>query len=242
MNAATSGAFVLSESYLYTVEMIVESLDAPGARRHRRHPVRRDRLRREAEPDACATSPRRARRSQRLGVEDVGRHLLVATSPGFVFNASTVLVKREPFTPDEVQRFSETAARIEGARLRWAPPATPAGPVASVIGGSEDALAGFLAAWPYDVGPVTTTRPSSGTSCRSGARCSSHRAASTAWRTGSASSSCSCCSPARRRSARCCWLRRCWCDASSGVRCRTSSRPARTSPLSASASCSSRSP
>lgn len=158
MNAATAGAFVLSESYLYTVEMIVESLErlAPGGI----VAIQFGEMNFEEKPNRTVRYLTSAREAlQRLGVQDVGRHLLVATSTGFVFNDSTVLVKRDPFTADEVQRFSATTGTVEGGRVRWAPPAMPEGPVATVIGGSEDALASFLAAWPYDVTPVHDDAP-----------------------------------------------------------------------------------
>ena len=63
-NAATAGAFVLSESYLYTTETIEESLDHLDRRRHHRHPVRRDRLRRQAEPHDPLRRHRPRRRSR----------------------------------------------------------------------------------------------------------------------------------------------------------------------------------
>ena len=62
-NAASSGAFVLSESYLYTTRDDQEDARAPHRRRDHGRAVRRARLRRRAEPDDAATSSPRARRS-----------------------------------------------------------------------------------------------------------------------------------------------------------------------------------
>jgi hypothetical protein len=158
MNAATAGAFVLSESYLYTVEMIADSLErlAPGGI----VAIQFGEVDFEGKPNRTLRYLVSAREAlEKLGIEDAGRHLLVATSAGFVFNTATVLVKREPFTPDETQRFRAAVGGLTGARIRWAPPDEPAGPVATVVGGSENTLERFLADWPYAVTAVHDDAP-----------------------------------------------------------------------------------
>ena len=66
INAASSGAFVLSESYLYTSEMIAECLRAPHRRRDHGRAVRRARLHGQAEPHRALhhDGARRVRRSR----------------------------------------------------------------------------------------------------------------------------------------------------------------------------------
>jgi len=81
MNAATSGAFVLSKRYLYTTEMIVDALEHLtegglicsqfGEVDFERKPNRTVRY---------LVTAREAFR--RLGIEDFGRHVLVGTSRG----------------------------------------------------------------------------------------------------------------------------------------------------------------
>jgi hypothetical protein len=94
MNAATSGAFVLSESYLYTVEAIQESLDhlddagvlcvlfgEAAFVGIMNRTVRYVATAREA--------------FRRRGIADFDRHILVANSPDFL-RLSTILLKRRP--------------------------------------------------------------------------------------------------------------------------------------------------
>ena len=132
MNAATAGAFVLSESYLYTKEMIVESLEHLDRRRHHRHALRRVRVRRK--PNRTARYVGTARRAlESLGVEDASRHLLVATSPS-VLQVSTILVKRRPFTEEGDRRVPRE--RRAAPEQRGAPRpgrVLDDGPVAKVI-------------------------------------------------------------------------------------------------------------
>jgi hypothetical protein len=158
MNAATAGAFVLSESYLYTVEMIADSLErlAPGGIVG----IQFGEVNFEEKPNRTLRYLVSAREAlRRLGAEDPARHLLVATSAGFVFNTATVLVRREPFSADDARRFAAAVGAIDGGRVRWAPPITPDGPVATVVGGSDAALDVFLDAWPYEVSAVHDDAP-----------------------------------------------------------------------------------
>src|SRR6185369_10022989 len=100
MNAATSGAFVLSESYLYTVEMIDESLDHLG-------PdgilcAHFGEIDYEHKPNRTVRYVSTAREAfRRRGITDFASHVLVATTPD-IMNLSTVILKKTPFTPEEV--------------------------------------------------------------------------------------------------------------------------------------------
>ncbi|MGH7894739.1 MAG: hypothetical protein ACREQL_08725, partial [Candidatus Binatia bacterium] len=159
MNAATAGAYVLSESYLYTAEMIEDSLRALrvdgivctqfGEGSFERKPNRTTRY---------VATVRAA--LARLGVDDPRRHVLVATTKGFGFLTSTILVKRTPFTDAEVARFVDATAAIEGGRLRWAPGAPPASaPIEQVLTLPGAKLDGWYRAHPFDVRPVTDDAP-----------------------------------------------------------------------------------
>ena len=66
-NAASAGAYVLSESYLYTSETIQDSLEHLGAERDPRRPVRRVRLRRASRTARPGTWRRRAQALGELG-------------------------------------------------------------------------------------------------------------------------------------------------------------------------------
>jgi hypothetical protein len=161
MNAATSGAFVLSESYLYTAEMIRESLAHLndeglvcvqfGERKFDEKPNRTLRYLASARMAFGA-----------LGVTDFPRHVLVATAPGFGPGnvSSTIMLKRQPFTEADVGRFIEATAKIPEAQIRWAWTRPDA---ASLLGQmitlGDDALETWLDRYPFDVRPVTDDAP-----------------------------------------------------------------------------------
>jgi len=158
MNAAASGAFVLSESYLYTQEMIEQSLAhlAPGGIVcmqfgeffYERKPNRTARY------VATARAALAAR-----GVRDPERHFLIATNPDFI-NVSTILLSATPFTPAQVRAFQTTAQQIPGARLRHVPGrALDDGPVNRVLDLPDAALEAWFDAHPYDVRPITDDSP-----------------------------------------------------------------------------------
>jgi hypothetical protein len=158
MNAATSGAFVLSESYLYTAERLEEAL------RHLSDQgvicAQFGEVHFDDKPNRTARYLGTAREAlHRLGIDDFQRHVLVATSPGFAFTISTILLKRTPFTPAEVQRFTEAVGRIKDARVRYPSADGAAHPVQAVINSSPDALRTWYQSYPFDVRPVTDDGP-----------------------------------------------------------------------------------
>ena len=123
-NAASSGAFVLSESYLYTKEMIADSLEHLTDDGHHGRPVRRARLH-----ATRRTAPRRyvddgARRDGGASaIENPGDHMIVSA---FITNEtgdlSTIILKRTPFTPAEVDALRRSGAEDPaGRRTAWAP-------------------------------------------------------------------------------------------------------------------------
>jgi len=154
-NAATSGAFVLSESYLYTADAIQDSLEHLsdngvlaaqfGELDFAKKPNRTSRY---------VATARKALTD--LGVEDPSQHILVATSPTDLGAASysTILVKKTPFTPEEIARFTEQLAGIEGAQLVYAPgEEVPPRPVAAI------AATGNPGDYDYDVSAITDNGP-----------------------------------------------------------------------------------
>lgn len=159
MNAATSGAYVLSESYLYTVEMLASAfahLDAGGIVcaqfgevNYERKPNRTTRY---------LTTARRALGT--LGIADFDRHVLVATSPGFAFTTSTIVLRREPFGPRDVDAFAAAVTR-SGGQVRVAGDRIAAidHPVTAAVTLGPEELARWYASYPFDVRPVTDDRP-----------------------------------------------------------------------------------
>ena len=130
-NAASSGAFVLSESYLYTKEMLQDSVEHLDRRRHGRDAVRREGLRPPAEPHR---PPRghRARSVRQRDIEPFHDHIAVVTSTaeGSSTAGSTTMMKSSPFTDDELDRIEAQLAVVPNARSRTCPaaPVTTAHP------------------------------------------------------------------------------------------------------------------
>ncbi len=160
MNAATASAFVLSESYLYTVEMLGECfrhltengiINAQfGEFDHHRKPNRSTRF---------LTTARAA--FEENGVRRFADHVLLATGPGFPPQTdSVILLSRRPFESDQISRFTGYLPRIDGGVLRYAPghPVDISAPN-QVIVSKPHQLAARLAAYPWQVGPVRDDSP-----------------------------------------------------------------------------------
>jgi hypothetical protein len=154
MNAATSGAFVLSESYLYTAQMVEESV------RHLTDDgiicMQFGELDFEKRPNRTVryvTTSREAFR--RMAVPDFERHILLATSPSFG-TLSTILIGRAPFSAAQVARFREATRAIPESvvRLDGGPP-----PADGLLGAALRDPARELASYPYEVGAVTDDSP-----------------------------------------------------------------------------------
>ena len=154
MNAATSGAFVLSESYLYTAQMVEESLQ---------HLTEEGVICMQFGEIDFAHRPNRTLRYlttsreafRRLGVPDFERHVLLATSPSFG-TLSTILIGRSPFSLARIDGFSRATTAIPGSVVQLA------GGLLSRDGVVSAAVRGpvhGLASYPYDVEAVTDDSP-----------------------------------------------------------------------------------
>src|SRR6266567_2067544 len=120
-NAATAGAYVLSESYLYTSETIQDSIEHLGGNGILAAQFGEFDYNRKANRTSRYVATARHALGD-LGIHDPSRHILVATSPGGgSASLSTILVKREPFTNAEVDRFVAALGTMPGATLRYAP-------------------------------------------------------------------------------------------------------------------------
>lgn len=171
-NAASAGAFVLAESYLYTAEAIEASLDKLtddgilatqfGEFSYDERPYRTARY----------VSTVRQALAER-GVDDPDAHVMVATSPAGNVGAtvySTVLVKATPFTDEEVARFEaqiDFMARAtaddglqSGVTLRHVPGQPDDGtPVSQILHLPDGELDAWYDAYAYDVTPITDDGP-----------------------------------------------------------------------------------
>lgn len=158
-NAATAGAFVLSESYLYTTEIIEESLD---------HlddggiiATQFGEIDYEGKPNRTTRYVSTVRQAlARHGVDDPSGHVLVSTTPaGGPSVLSTVLVKATPFTDSEVAAFVDQEDDVEGTVLRYAPGHPGDNSVTEVITLPDDELGAYIDAYPFDISPITDDGP-----------------------------------------------------------------------------------
>jgi hypothetical protein len=160
-NAASSGAFVLSESYLYTVEMIEESLSHlsdEGISVAQFGEV--DFANRPNRTSRYLVSARQA--LENMGVEDPSQHILVATSTDPLSGGlSTIMVKRTPFTPEEITRFQEAIPNSPDSKLVYAPGVEVPDSVAGFVAGaaSPEEVEEIIAAYEYDISAVTDDAP-----------------------------------------------------------------------------------
>jgi len=159
-NAASAGAFVLSESYLYTSEAIVDSVEHLGpdgilATQYGEYNY-------DEKPNRTTRYAATARHAlAELGVKDPSRHILVATTPRDVGSTlSTLLVKRTPFTQSEVDRFVESLEDVPGSVLTYAPDHQGrSDAVSRVITASSRELDSFYDSYQYNVRPITDDGP-----------------------------------------------------------------------------------
>ena len=127
-NAASSGAFVLSESYLYTKEMIANSLE------HLSDDgimvVQFGELDFNGPPNRTARYVMTARAAMKdIGIENPSDHMIVSE---FITNKSgdlsTIMLKRTPFTPAEVARYKAEAPKLPMVSTSWVPGQQPTRP------------------------------------------------------------------------------------------------------------------
>lgn len=158
MNSATSGAFVLSESYLYTVEMIVTTLERLAPDGILAMQFGEDDF--DAQPNRTLRYVASARAAlARLGITDPAAHIAVATTKS-LGDLSTILVSPTPIDGDRAAALVAAAADVPKTRLRWIPGnPPPPGPLTAVLTLRDRALADWFAAYPFDVTPVHDDAP-----------------------------------------------------------------------------------
>jgi hypothetical protein len=135
-NAASSGAFVLSESYLYTTEMIEESLEHLSDRGMM--VAQFGELAYDVRPNRTSRYLVTAREAlTNLGVEHPERHLLVAIEQSAGFQP-TIVVKRTEFTAAELDRFSASFAKLRNTRPVYAAGRHDDGTLPARLAGAPD--------------------------------------------------------------------------------------------------------
>jgi len=160
MNAATSGSYVLSESYLYTVEMLNESLEHLSDRGiictlfgeldYDRRPLRTLRYLSTARK-AFAES----------GIYTFAEHVAVSTQAGRIgsYSLSTVVLGKQPLTLDQIKRFREKTRELENGKVRYLPSHWEASTVKHVVTVTDSELDSWIAAYPFRVDPIYDDSP-----------------------------------------------------------------------------------
>ncbi len=158
-NASTAGAFVLSESYLYTTEIIEDSLDhlTDGGI----IATQFGEIDYEAKPNRTTRYVSTAREAlARHGIDDPSQHMLVSTTPsGGPSVMSTVLIKATPFTRTEIAAFLEQVDTADGDVLRYAPGEPQDNSVTQVITLPDDELQTYIDDYRFDISPITDDGP-----------------------------------------------------------------------------------
>jgi len=171
-SAQSTGAYVLAESYLYTIEAIsdyLEHLTEDGVVSFVVFdPLYRDRM--LPAPLASRVLRIAAEALRRRGSEDPSAHLMVATQNSFTGSGLTtptlgtaieaLLIKRTPFTRDEVDRVRSFTAQ-NGFDLPLAPfgAGDPQSPFTRLVHGGDNLLDSSGQPQPFDLEPVTDDRP-----------------------------------------------------------------------------------
>ena len=158
-NAASSGAFVLSESYLYTKEMIkttLKHLNGDGIM-----VVQFGELDFRKSPNRTSRYIVTARKAlQELGVANPNDHLLVSAQLSAAGDLSTIVVKRTPFTAAEADRFVTGLTKLPEQHPYAAPGHSFGDSVVSrLASGSNADVAQIVADSPNNITPVADDAP-----------------------------------------------------------------------------------
>lgn len=159
-NAASSGAFVLSESYLYTKNMIAETLErltGDGIM-----VVQFGELDFEENPNRTSRYVVTARAAlEELGVEDPSAHLLVSSELNDGPDLSTIVVSRSPLTPAQIDGFLGGLGDIDPAQHAMHAPGEAFGDhvVSRLARGSAEEVDAIVASSPREIDVITDDAP-----------------------------------------------------------------------------------
>ncbi len=158
MNAASSGAFVLSESYLYTVEAVEDALNhlAPGGILA----MQFGEWKFDQRPNRTARYLATAREAiRRLGVDEFDSRVVIGTTKGFPATTSTILVRMEPFTEQETGALRTKLDSLRHGTMRYPSDDGQGGPLEQIISLPYGSLPEWFESYPYDVSPALDDRP-----------------------------------------------------------------------------------
>jgi hypothetical protein len=157
-NAASSGAFVLSESYLYTTKMITDTLE--HLTDDGMMVAQFGELNYADRPNRTARYVSTARKALRdMGVEDPSQHIMVSNETAG--DLSTIMLKRTPFTEEEVERFAAATAELPNTQFGYAPGRDVGPGLAPRLAAakSEDEAKALRDTYPRSVSAITDDSP-----------------------------------------------------------------------------------
>jgi predicted membrane-bound spermidine synthase len=152
--ATAAGAFALSENNLYTVEAFSDYLErlAPGGvlSMNRWYQDPPDQLLRIVSLGRAALAAR--------GQKDASRHFVIVRGPeeGMPLTTATVLLKKTPFTEEEVERVESFARRLD-LEIVYTPRTRAANDLTRLIAAPDPAV--IWRAFPSDISPTTDDSP-----------------------------------------------------------------------------------
>jgi len=151
--STAAGAFALTESYLYTVEAFEVYL------RHLSPEGILSVTRWEFVPPRQAIRVVSLGRAalERMGVRDSARHFLVVEEGPVGKSRASVLIKRTPFTDEEIARARAFLAANPAVRATYLPDLPEANEYAALLSAPD--LQAYAATYPYAIEPVHDSRP-----------------------------------------------------------------------------------
>lgn len=159
-NAATAGAFVLSESYLYTKEMIEEAYDHlsdDGVM-----VVQFGDFAFDTRPTRTARYLVTARAALDGKVDSFEDHvaLIVSRGENDLERLSTIMLFKQPPTAEEVAKVEAAAANVPNTTVHWFPggPSEP-GITTDLITGTDEQVQQIVDTYPFEIDAITDDRP-----------------------------------------------------------------------------------
>ncbi len=159
-NAATSGAFVLSESYLYTRQMIetaFDHLDDTGIMVAQFGDFAFDRR-----PTRTARYLTTAREALRPRVDVFDQHvgLLVDSGQNDLEKVSTIMLFRTAPTSEQIDGIHTALKNVPNATAKYLPGADRVdGLTSDLITGSDAEVEAIVADYPFEIGPIDDDQP-----------------------------------------------------------------------------------
>lgn len=159
-NAATSGAFVLSESYLYTEEMIRKAYDRLSD--DGLIMVQFGDFDFDNRPNRTARYLVTARSALDDEVESFADHVaLITDATEFALGRfSSILISRQPLNEQSLSTIEDTVSQLSDSAVVHLPGRAPGASItADIIRADESGLAALIAGYDYEISTITDDRP-----------------------------------------------------------------------------------